>query len=119
MSGSLENIEPYQMNHLSPERRHELQSKGGKAAAAARRRRKSLQEAADLFLAMPVKDSEICRKLKENGLKKEDIDYQMAIIVELALRAARGDIKAAKILFDLVGVDVSQQNRSVQIIDDM
>lgn len=93
---------------------------GTKAAAAARKRRKSLKEAADLFLSLPVKkDSDLYEKLKDNGLKKDDIDYQMAIIVELALQAAKGNTRAAKIIFDLVGVDVAQQDRSVTIVDDL
>ena len=75
---------------------------GGIASGAARRRKRSLKEAADLYLSMPVKDKRVYSKIARAGVDPEDIDNQMAIISGLAKVAAMGDSKAAKVLFDLL-----------------
>lgn len=80
---------------------------GGVASGVARRRKKSLKEAADLFLSLPVSDTKQWNKISKQGVDPEDIDNQMAIIVGLFMRAAKGDSKAAKVLFDLLGEDAS------------
>lgn len=38
-----------------------------------------------------------------DGVEPEDVDNQMAVIAGLTLKAAKGDAKAAKVLFDLLG----------------
>ena len=47
-------------------------------------------------------------------MEPEDVDNQMAIIAGLALKAMKGDSKAAKVLFDLVGVQEEAGNTSVE-----
>lgn len=84
---------------------------GGVASGVARRRKKSLKEAADLFLSLPVSDTKQWNKISKQGVDPEDIDNQMAIIVGLSMKAAKGDSKAAKVLFDLLGEDASAQNQ--------
>lgn len=81
--------------------------RGGVASGVARRRKKSLKEAADLFLSLPVADTKEWNKISKKGVDPEDIDNQMAIIVGLSMKAAKGDSKAAKVLFDLLGEDAS------------
>ena len=81
--------------------------KGGVNSGVARRRKKSLKEAADLFLSLPVADTKEWNKISKKGVYPEDIDNQMAIIVGLSMKAAKGDSKAAKVLFDLLGEDAS------------
>lgn len=76
---------------------------GGIASGAARRRKRSLKEAADLYLSLPVTDKRVYNKIARDGVEPEDIDNQMAIISGLAKVAAMGDSKAAKVLFDLLG----------------
>ena len=76
---------------------------GGIASGAARRRKRSLKEAADLYLSLPVTDKRVYNKIARDGVEPEDIDNQMAIISGLAKVAALGDSKAAKVLFDLLG----------------
>lgn len=84
-----------------------IASMGGVASGVARRRKKSLKEAADLFLSLPVSDTKSWNKIAKQGVDPEDIDNQMAIIVGLSMKAAKGDSKAAKVLFDLLGEDAS------------
>lgn len=71
-------------------------SKGGIASGAARRRKKSLKEAADLYLSLPVTDKRRLNKLKRRALDPEDIDNQMAMIVGLTRRRPFGDARAAR-----------------------
>lgn len=81
----------------------EIQSSGGIASGTARRRKRSLKEAADLYLSLPVTDRRVFNKIARDGVEPEDIDNQMAIVAGLAGVAAQGDSKAAKVLFDLLG----------------
>lgn len=79
--------------------------KGGIASGAARRRKKSLKEAADLFLSLPVENTKKRNEMIKAGVPEEDADNQMAMIVGLAKKAAKGDAKAARLLIDLLGED--------------
>lgn len=84
--------------------------KGGIASGAARRRKRSLKEAADLYLSLPVTDRRVWNKIARDGVDPEDIDNQMAIIAGLSKVAAMGDSKAAKVLFDLMGDEDAGEN---------
>lgn len=68
-----------------------------------RRRKKNLREAAELYLSLPVADKRTWNRLAREGVEPEDVDNQMAIIAGLALKAMKGDSKAAKLLFELLG----------------
>ena len=60
-----------------------IQQKGGIASGAARRRKRSLKEAADVYLSLPVADRRRWNKLARRCIDPEDIDNQMAMIVGL------------------------------------
>lgn len=85
------------------EEQREIQSAGGRASGVSRRRKKSLREAADLYLSLPVANTRAWNKLARDGVDPEDVDNQMAIIAGLTIKAVKGDAKAAKVLFDLLG----------------
>ena len=87
----------------TPEERREIAAAGGRASGVSRRRKKSLREAAELYLSLPVSDRRAWNKLARDGVGPEDVDNQMAIIAGLTIKAAKGDAKAAKLLFDLLG----------------
>lgn len=87
------------------EERREIAAAGGRASGESRRRKKSLREAAELYLSLPVSDKRKWNKLSEEGVPPEDVDNQMAIIAGLTIKAAKGDAKAAKVLFDLLPSD--------------
>ena len=103
----------------TPEELREMAAAGGRASGAARRRKKSLREAADLYLSLPVTDRRVWNKLAHDGVDMEDIDNQMAVVVGLTDRAIKGDSKAAKVLFDLLGEGGKEIAEGVQIIDDL
>ena len=99
-----QNIVPYQFDSSqSREEAAKNGAAGGRASGVSRRRKKSLREAAELYLSLPVSDKKAWNKLARDGVEPEDVDNQMAIIAGLAMRAMKGDSKAAKVLFDLIG----------------
>ena len=102
----------------STEEARERGRNGGRASGEARRRKKSLREAAELYLSLPVSDKRAWNKLAKDGVDPEDVDNQMAIIAGLSIKAAKGDAKAAKVLFDLIG-DQNREEDEVKVIIDV
>ena len=102
----------------STEEARERGRNGGRASGEARRRKKSLREAAELYLSLPVSDKRAWNKLAKDGVEPEDVDNQMAIIAGLSIKAAKGDAKAAKVLFDLIG-DQSKAEDEVKVVIDV
>ncbi len=99
-----QNLIPYQFtSEQSREEAAKNGAKGGIASGIARRRKRSLREAADYFLSLPVTDTDVFNRLVMDGLDPEDIDNQMALVVGLTKAAAAGDSKAAKALADFLG----------------
>lgn len=96
-----ENLIPLDKRTKSEQR--EITQKGGIASGAARRRKKSMREAADLFLSLPVSDKRMQGRFARLGIEADDMDNQMAVIVGLTGAAADGDARAAKVLIELLG----------------
>ena len=116
MSGE-KNLIPF--DQRSKEEAREYGRAGGIASGAARRRKKSLREAADLYLSLPVSDRRRWNKIARKGVDPEDVDNQMAMIIGLTEAATEGDAKAAKIIVDLLGDVAGEESEGVQIIDDL
>lgn len=102
-----ENLIPF--SERTKEEAREMGRKGGKASGAARRRKRSLKEAADLYLSLPVEDKRRWNKLARRYLDAEEIDNQMAMIVALWDGAMSGDARSAKVLIDLIGTEGEEQ----------
>lgn len=97
-----QNIIPYRFDsNQNREQAAKNGAAGGRASAEARRRRKSLREAADLYLSLPVANRRAWNKISAEGVDPDDIDNQMAMIIGLTQKAIKGDAKAAKIIVDL------------------
>ena len=92
---------------------------GGIASGASRRRKRSLKEAADIDLSLPVSDRRRWNKIARRGVDPEDVDNQMAMIIGLTEAATMGDAKAAKVIIDLLGGAAGEDDGGVQIIDDL
>ena len=101
----------------STEEARERGRNGGRASGESRRRKKSLREAAELYLSLPVSDKRAWNKLAKDGVAPEDVDNQMAIIAGLTIKAVNGDAKAAKLLFDLIGNQEGDGDEVKVIID--
>ena len=97
----------------TPEERRENGTAGGKASGVSRRRKRSLKEAADLYLSLPVTDRRTWNKIARRGVDPEDIDNQMAMVIGLTMAATAGDAKAAKVIVDLLGEDAHSEEAAV------
>ena len=95
------------------EQHSEDSRKGGVASGVSRRRKRSLKEAADLYLSLPVSDRKMWNKISRRGVDPEDIDNQMAMVIGLTIAATAGDAKAAKVIVDLLGEDAHSEEASV------
>ena len=101
------------MDQRSKSEARELGRNGGIASGVSRRRKRSLKEAADLYLSLPVSDRRVWNKIARRGVDPEDIDNQMAMIIGLTMAATAGDAKAAKIIVDLLGEDAHSEEAAV------
>lgn len=112
-----QNLIPFSERTESEQRA--IWSAGGVASGAARRRKRSLKEAADIFLALPVSDRRQWNKIARAGVAPEDIDNQMAMIIGLTMAATAGDARAARVVVDLLGEESRDTGGEVQIVDDI
>ncbi|MGN0663697.1 MAG: hypothetical protein ACI4L5_01330 [Negativibacillus sp.] len=78
---------------------------GGIKSGISRRRKRSLREAADLYLSLPVSDKKRFNKIARKLVDPEDIDNQMAMIIGLTEAATMGDARAARVIVELIGED--------------
>ena len=101
------------MDQRSKSEARELGRNGGIASGISRRRKRSLKEAADLYLSLPVSDRKMWNKISRRGVDPEDIDNQMAMIIGLTMAATAGNAKAAKVIVDLLGEDAHSEEASV------
>ena len=111
-----QNLIPF--NERTEEEQREIRSSGGRASGVSRRRKRSLKEAADLYLSLPVADRRRWNRIARRNVDPEDVDNQMAVIAGLTLKAAKGDAKAAKVLFDLLGEQGAAGAGGMQDMDD-
>ena len=95
------------------EQHSEDSRKGGVASGISRRRKRSLKEAADLYLSLPVSDRKMWNKISRHGVDPDDIDNQMAMIIGLTMAATAGNAKAAKVIVDLLGEDSHSEEAAV------
>lgn len=96
-----ENLIPYRIKSTREAR--EKGAAGGRASGASRRRKRSMREAADYFLSLPVTDMDVWNQVSIDGVDPEDIDYQMALVSAMTRRAIRGDARCAKVLLEMLG----------------
>ena len=108
MANGKENLIP--MSARTADEVRELARKGGIASGESRRRKRSLKEAADLYLSLPVSDKRRFNKLTRRYVDPEDIDNQMAMIIGLTEAATAGDARAAAVIVKLVGEEVPKED---------
>lgn len=94
----------------SPSEARENGRKGGIASGISRRRKRSMKEAADLYLSLPVSDKRRWNKIARKYVDPEDIDNQMAMIVGLTEAATAGDAAAARVMLQLLGEDTPRED---------
>ena len=103
-----ENLIPHE--ERTPSERRENARKGGIASGKARRRKRSMKEAADLFLSLPVSDKRKFNKAARRYVDVEDIDNQMLMIMGLVDAATDGDARAARVVIDMIGESTPRED---------
>ena len=121
------------MSMRTKEEQKKIATKGGIASGKARRRKRNMKDAIDMLLSNPCdlksKDGKSIKLLaKQLGIKEEDVDNQMAMIISMfkvSMSGGKNSVSAATFLRDTVGekpVEVVEMNASVnkiaQEIDD-
>lgn len=98
----MRNLKPN--SQLTPEERRERASKMGKFSGLARAKRKAMRETLIELLSMPMKKGEIKSKIEHiSDFKDANVDLQTRILVGIAYKAAKGDVKAAEYIRDTIG----------------
>ncbi len=85
---------------MDPEERRALQVKGGKATAATRHRRRMIKDLMNDVLSNGVEDKEILERLSALGYEPSN---QMLVAFQTVMKAATGDIEAARFVRDTIG----------------
>ena len=101
---------PFQPNEQRDEQRAYCNRLAALPSGAARRRKRSLKEAADVYLSLPVADRRRWNKLARRCIDPEDIDNQMAMIVGLTEAATAGDARAATVIVKLLGEETPRED---------
>ena len=98
------------LNKRTKDEQKKIATAGGIASGAARRRKRSMREAADLSLSLPVSDRRRWNKAARKLVDPEDIDNQMAMVIGLADAATAGNAKAATVLVKLLGEETPRED---------
>ena len=93
-----QNLIPFGTRSESEERA--MQSKGGINSGITRRRKKTLKQAIEFAMSLPVTNPILQDEMQAMGIDTDDADNQMAVICGLMQKAMFGNEKAAKVLFD-------------------
>lgn len=101
----------------TPSERRENARKAGIASGASRRRKRSMKEAADLYLSLPVSDKRRWNKIARKYVDADDIDNQMAMIIGLTEAATAGDARAGKLIADLIGEGAPKEDAEQDQLD--
>lgn len=97
------------------EEQRAITSAGGKASGVTRRRKRSMREAAEYYLSLPVMDQKAINRFEKDGIEVGDIDNQMAVIVGLTKSAMKGDSRAAKLIMEMLGENPNEEPNDQQI----
>ena len=95
-----ENLTPNEKR--TPSERRENARKAGVASGEARRKKKSMKQAMNLLLSLPVSDENMA-KLKQLGIDSDNADNQMLIMVSMMQRAIKGNVTAAQFIANITG----------------
>ena len=91
-----QNLKPFEKGR-SREEAAEAGRKGGIASGVARKRKRALKDTIEMIMRLGV-DPQTQQILEQLGVDEKDQSVQTAIVVAQALKAMRGDTKAADYL---------------------
>lgn len=95
-------ISPEELNsQRSPEKHSEDSRKGGQASGRSRRRKRQFRD--ELEMLLPLTDKGKDGQPIINPLTGRKQTVQQSITMQLLLKARKGDVKAAKLIFEVLG----------------
>ena len=99
----------------TPSERRELAIKAGRASAASRARKKLMKERMIELLSLPMKQGKLTRGMTSIAdFKDANVTVEERIILAMATKAAKGDVKAAEFIRDTIGEAPVQEMRVEQ-----
>lgn len=104
MAGNIKNLKPNSAR--TPEERHALAVKMGKASGEARRKKKAMKEVLETLLELPLNDTVAPEELKSflDFGKNKNVTIEQAILMAQIVKAiTKGDTKAAAFIRDTAG----------------
>lgn len=90
------------MSKRTKSEQRELTSKAGKASGEARRRKKSMKQAMNTLLNLPVSETNKA-KLKRLGVEPSEADNQMLVMVSAMQQALNGNVRAMEFIASITG----------------
>ena len=90
------------MNERTKEEQREIARKGGRESGKVRRRKRTMKDAAQLILQLPV-GAEQAALLQKYGIAESDCTNLMLLIVKTVQMAADGNLKAVEFIRDTLG----------------
>ena len=81
---------------------------GAIKANETKRKRKAMRETLNELLKLKLKGTANIKKLKELGIKQDDINHQTAICAVMITKAEQGSVKAAEFVRDTIGEGPNQ-----------
>ena len=99
-----ENLQKGIATRFCKETAAEAGRKGGLASGETRRKKRAMKEALQELLAMPIADGELADIAAADSLKAlegANLTVQEKILLEVILKAAAGDVRAAEFIRDM------------------
>lgn len=90
------------LRRLSTDEARKIGKKGGKASGETRRKKKSMKQAMDYLLSLPVID-EYMETLEQLGIDADDADNQMLVVAKAFQKAIKGNVDAMKFIASITG----------------
>lgn len=85
------------------------QSAGGKASGEARRKKKSMRELAKIVNSLPLSSKN--KAQLPDGIKEDEMTFQMGFIIKVYQQALKGDVKAMKLWVELSNTLDEERNK--------
>lgn len=105
------------INKRSPEEQKLIRQKATEARKRKQEKRKLMKEQLDTLLSLNVKNKDLKRQMKEMGFEEEDMNNQLALLINVfnqALRDSKDSISAAQFIRDTNGQSPVQKQVTAQ-----
>lgn len=109
-----QNVEPYTFDKLTATEQRQLARQGGIASGKARKRKANFKRAANLLLSLNPSEGSV-KVLQDIGIDDEEINNALAIVYALNRKAQKGDVNAARLLYEWTGQNAEDKRRDEEL----